>query len=143
MASVPTEQERLRGAPTRELFRGLLADLRLMVERQAQLGKLELEEKGSRLRVAGVLMSAAVIVAVFAVGVLITAAVLALAAVLPAWAAALLVGAVLVTVAVVLFLMGRDRKRSVGSLAPTGTIEAAREDVAWIRRETERLRSTE
>jgi hypothetical protein len=69
--------------------------------------------------------------------------VLALAIVLPAWAAALIVGAVLVTVAVVLFFMGRARMQSVGSLAPTQTIEGAREDVAWIRRETERLRSTE
>ena len=88
-------------------------------------------------------MAAAAVVAVFAVGVLITAAVLALALVLPAWVAALIVGAVLVTVAVVLFFVGRSRMRSVGSLAPTETIEAAREDVAWIRRETERLRSSQ
>jgi uncharacterized membrane protein YqjE len=143
MASVPTEQERLRQAPVPELFRRLLTDVRLMVERQAQLAKLELEDKGSRLRVAGVLMAAAAVVAVFAVGVLITAAVLALALVLPAWAAALIVGAVLVTMAVVLFFVGRARMRSVGSLAPTETIDAAREDVAWIRRETERLRSSQ
>jgi len=142
MASVPTEEERLRDAPTSELFRRLLSDVRLIFDGRVQLAKLELEDKGSRLRVAGVLMGAAVAVAVFAVGVLIAAAVLALAIVLPAWAAALIVGAALVTVAVLMFLIGRARMRSVGSLAPTETIEAAREDVAWIRRETERLRST-
>ena len=32
---------------------------------------------------------------------------------------------------------------AVGSLAPTATIETAREDMGWIRREAERLRSTE
>ena len=143
MASVPTDQARLREAPTGELFRRLFADVRLVVERQAQLAKLELEDKGSRLRTAGVEIAAAVFVAVFGLGVLIAAAVLALTIVLPAWAAALIVGAVLVAVAAVLFLMGRARLRSLGSLAPTETIEAAREDVAWIRRETERLRSTE
>ena len=142
MAYVPTEQERLRESPTSELFRRLLSDVRLIFERQAQLAKLELEDKGSRLRTAGVEIAAAVVVAVLGVGVLITAAVLALTIVLPAWAAALIVGAVLVAVAAVLFLMGRARLRSLGSLAPTETIEAAREDVAWIRRETERLRST-
>ncbi len=142
MADVPTEQERLRESPTSELFRWLLTDVRLIFGRQAQLAKLELEDKGSRLRTAGVEIAAAVVVAVFGVGVLIAAAVLALTIVLPAWAAALIVGAVLVTVAAVLFLMGRARLRSLGSLAPTETIEAAREDVAWIRRETERLRST-
>ena len=143
MGSVPTEQERLREAPTRELFHQLLRDVRLIVERQTQLAKLELEDRASRLRVAGVLMAAAAAVALFGVGLLITAAVLAIAKVLPAWAAALIVGAVLVTLAVVLFLMGRARMRLVGSLAPTKTIEAAREDVAWIRRETERLRPSE
>jgi fatty acid desaturase len=142
MAYVPTEQERLRESPTSELFRRLLTDVRLIFGRQAQLAKLELEDKGSRLRTAGVEIAAAVVVAVFGVGVLIAAAVLALATVMPAWAAALIVGAVLVAVAAVLFLLGRARLRSLGSLAPTETIEAAREDVAWIRRETERLRST-
>lgn len=142
MAYVPTEQERLRESPTSELFRRLLTDVRLIFGRQAQLAKLELEDKGSRLRTAGVEIAAAVVLAVFGVGVLIAAAVLALTIVLPAWAAALIVGAVLVSVAAVLFLMGRARLRSLGSLAPTETIEAAREDVAWIRRETERLRST-
>jgi fatty acid desaturase len=142
MAYVPTEQERLRESPTSELFRRLLTDVRLIFGRQAQLAKLELENKGSRLRTAGVEIAAAVVVAVLGVGVLIAAAVLALTIVLPAWAGALIVGALLVTVAAVLFLMGRARLRSLGSLAPTETIEAAREDVAWIRRETERLRST-
>jgi hypothetical protein len=46
-------------------------------------------------------------------------------------------------VAVVMFLVGRARMRAVGSLAPTATIETAREDVAWIRREAGRLRTTE
>lgn len=142
MAYVPTEQERLRESPTSELSRRLLTDVRLIFGRQAQLAKLELEDKGSRLRTAGVEIAAAAVVAVFGVGVLIAAAVLALTIVLPAWAAALIVGAVLVAVAAVLFLLGRARLRSLGSLAPTETIEAAREDVAWIRRETERLRST-
>lgn len=142
MAYVPTEQERLRESPTSELSRRLLTDVRLIFGRQAQLAKLELEDKGSRLRTAGVEIAAAVVVAVFGVGVLIAAAVLALTIVLPAWAAALIVGAVLVAVATVLFILGRARLRSLGSLAPTETIEAAREDVAWIRRETERLRST-
>ena len=142
MAYVPTEQERLRESPTSELFRRLLTDVRLIFGRQAQLAKLELEDKGSRLRTAGVEIAAAAVVAVFGVGVLIAAAVLALTIVLPAWAAALIVGAVLVAVAAVLFILGRARLRSLGSLAPTETLEAAREDMAWIRRETERLRST-
>jgi len=143
MASVPTDQERLRGAPPSELLRSLLADIRLMLELEAELAKLEVKDKASRVGIAGRILSGAAVVALLALGTLIAAAVAGLAIVLPLWAAALIVGSVLVVVAVVMYLVGRARIRTVGSLAPTATIETAREDVAWIRREAERLRPTE
>jgi hypothetical protein len=143
MASVPIDQERRREAPPSELLRSLLADIRLMLEREAELAKLEVKDKGSRLGIAGGILVGAAVVALLALGTLIAAAVAGLAIVLPLWAAALIVGTVLVVVAVFIFLVGRARMRAVGSLAPTATIETAREDVTWIRREAERLRSTE
>jgi uncharacterized membrane protein YqjE len=143
MTSVPTEQARLGDASTRELVSRLLADVREIVEGEVQLAKLELTEKRSRLQVAGGLMAAAAVVAIFAIGVFVAAAVLALSLAVPAWAASLIVGVLLVTVALVLFFRGRAKMRSVGTLAPTEAIEATREDMAWIRREIERLRLTE
>jgi Putative Actinobacterial Holin-X, holin superfamily III len=143
MASVPTDRERLREAPPSELLRSLLADIRLMLEFEAELAKLEVKDKGSRLGIAGGILSGAAVVALLALGTLIAAAVAGLAIVLPLWAAALIVGTLLVLVAVAMFLVGRARMRVVGSLVPTATIETAREDVAWIRREAERLRSIE
>jgi Putative Actinobacterial Holin-X, holin superfamily III len=143
MASVQTDQERLREAPPSDLLRSLLADIRLMLELEAELAKLEVKDKGSRLGIAGGILSGAAVIALLALGTLIAAAVAGLAIVLPLWAAALIVGTALVVVAVVMFLVGRARMRAVGSLAPTATIETAREDVAWIRREAERLRPTE
>jgi hypothetical protein len=143
MASVPTDRERMQEATVGDLLRGLLGDVRLILQREAELAKLEVKDKGSRLGIAGGILAATVVVALLALGTLIAAAVLGLAIVLPAWAAALVVGAALVIVAVALFLVGRARMRSVGSLAPTETIETAREDVEWLRREAERLRWTE
>jgi hypothetical protein len=143
MASVPTDHERLRDEPVAELLRSLAADIRLVFQRESELARLELKEKGSRLAIAGELVAGAVAVALFALGTFVAAAVLGLAMVVPAWASALIVGAVLVMLAVVLFLVGRARMRAVGSLAPTETIQTVREDVAWMRRETERVRSTE
>ena len=143
MASVPTDRERLRDDPVAELLRSVVADIRLMVQREAELARLELKEKGSRMAIAGELVAGALAVGLFALGTLVAAAVLGLAIVLPAWASALSVGTLLVVVAAVLFLVGRERMRSVGSLAPTETIETVREDVAWMRRETERMRSIE
>ena len=143
MASVPTDQERLREAPPSELLRSLLADIRLMLELEAELAKLEVKDKGSRLGIAGGILSGAAVVALLALGTLIAATVAGLAIVLPLWAAALVVGTLLVVIAVVMFLVGRARMRAVGSLAPTAMIETARKDMGWIRREAERLRSTE
>jgi hypothetical protein len=142
MAWVPRGREQLRDDPIAVLLRSLLADVRLIVDREAELAKLELKNKGSQLGIVGGLLSGAAVVAAFGLGTLIAAAVLALAIVLPAWAAALIVGLLLVVVAAVLFLVGRARTRSIGSLMPTETIETAREDVAWIRREAERLGTT-
>jgi hypothetical protein len=143
MASIPTGGERPREATAGDLLEFLLADIRLMLQREAELAKREVKDKGSRLGVAGGILAGAAVVALLGLATLVAAAVLGLAIQLPAWAAALVVGVVLIVVAVVLYLVGRARMRSVGSLAPTATLETAREDVAWIRRETERLRSTE
>jgi hypothetical protein len=143
MASVPTDRERMQETTIGDLLRRLLGDVRLILQREAELAKLEVKVKGSRLGIAGGILAAMVVVALLALGTLIAAAVLGLAIVLPAWAAALIVGTMLVFVAVALFLVGRARMRSVGSLAPTETIETAREDLEWLRREAERLRWTE
>ena len=142
MASFPTDRDRLREAPIVDLLRALLADARLMLQREAELAKLEVKEKGARLGVAGGILAGAAVVSFLGLGTLVAASVLGLALVLPAWAAALVVGTVLIVIGVVLFLVGRARMRSVGSLAPTATMQTAREDVAWIRREAERLRSS-
>ena len=142
MVSAPTDRERTDEAPTRELLRSLLADIRLVLEREADLARLELMDKGDRLRIAGELLAGAVVAAVLAFGTLTAAAVLVLATALPAWVAAIVVGAVLVIVALVLFVVGRSKVHSVGPLAPTATIETAREDAAWMRREVDRLRTT-
>jgi Putative Actinobacterial Holin-X, holin superfamily III len=143
MAYVPTDHERPRDAPIADLLRSLLADVRLLVQREAQLARLELKDKGTHLGIAAGMIAGAGVVGLLALGTLIAAAVLGVAVALPAWAAALIVGTLLVLVAVVLFLVGRARMRALGSLVPTETIETVREDVAWMRRETERLRSTE
>jgi Putative Actinobacterial Holin-X, holin superfamily III len=143
MASGSTDRERLREAAPSELMRSLLADIRLMLQREVELAKLEVKDRGSRLGIAGGILAGAAVVALLALGTLNAAAVAGLAIVIPLWAAALIVGTVLVVVAVVMFVVGRTRMRAVGSLAPTATIETAREDVEWIRREAERLRLTE
>lgn len=132
-----------RDRPVSDLIRSLLADVALLVRREAELATIELREKGSNLRVAAGLLAAGAALALFAFACLISAAILGLAIILPAWAAALAVAAALSLVAAAFALIGRARLRAAGSLAPTRTLETVQEDIGWIRRETDQLKTAE
>jgi len=65
----------------------------------------------------------------FALGVFTAAAILGLATVLPGWAAALIVGGVLVVIAVVLVLIGISLLKKGVPPTPETTIESVKQDV--------------
>lgn len=138
----PTSNGR-RGAPVADLVRALLSDVSLLVRKEAELATIELKAKASEVGGAAALLGAGAVVALLAAGTLVAAAVLGLAIVLPAWVAALIVGVVLLALAAVLAVLGRSRLRAATPLAPTDTIDTVREDIAWMRHETERLNETE
>ena len=106
---------------TVELFRQELALL-----------KTELSEKLSRAGVGAAALAAAALIAFSGWLFLLLAAVYALAIVLPPWAAALIVGVLVLATAGVLALIGRSRMRA-DALTPERTLRALREDQAWIK----------
>jgi hypothetical protein len=132
-----------RTAPVSELIRSLVADLVLLARREAELAAIELKQKASAVGLGAALFIGAAMIAWFAIATLIAASVLALAIVLPAWAAALIVAVVLLAVAAALVMVGRARIRAATPLAPERSLEAAQEDVAWIRHKTEELKTAE
>jgi hypothetical protein len=95
--------------------------------KQELIGKLKLAGVG-----VGLLVGAATFV-FFALLVLIAAAVLGLATVLPGWAAALIVGGVILLIAVVLALLGISNLKKGVPPAPTETIESIKKDVRVIK----------
>jgi hypothetical protein len=132
-----------RDASIAEPVRSLLSDVSLLVRREAELATVEMKAKASKMGVAAAFLGAGAVVAILAAAALVAAAVLALAIVLPAWAAALIVGLLVLALAAVLLAIGRARLRAAGPLAPTETLDAVREDIGWMRHETERLNATE
>jgi len=126
----------LPGSPKRSLFK-LIADLpTLLVDLlRGELDSLK-HEITEKLKHAGIgigLLAGAGVFAFFAVLVLIAAAVLGLATVLPAWAAALIVGGVILIIAGILVAIGlRSLKKGVPP-APTETIESIKKDVQTIK----------
>jgi hypothetical protein len=143
MAAARTENGGRRSAPVSELIRSLFGDVALLARREAELARIELKGKASKAGVAAGLMAGGAVIAFLAVATFVAAAVLALAIVLPAWAAALIVGAALVVVAATLALLGRNRFRAIGPIAPTTTIETVQEDVRWVRTRTAQLKTLE
>lgn len=124
------------GAPKRSVFK-LLAELPTLLVGllRAELDSLKAEIVG-KLKAAGIgiglLLGAAVFV-VFAVLVLLAAAVAGLATVLPVWAAALIVGGVILLIAVILALIGLASLKRGLPPAPTDTIESVKLDVRTIK----------
>jgi hypothetical protein len=108
---------------------GLLSDL---VRQEIEQLKQELTNK---LKLAGVGIGLIAVAGAFvfsAIAVFTAAAVLGLATVLPAWAAALIVGGVLLLLAALLIAVGVANVRKSAPLTPTNTISSVKQDVTVI-----------
>ena len=108
---------------------GLLSDL---VRQEIEQLKQELTNK---LKHAGVGIGLTAVAGAFvfsAIAVFTAAGVLGLATVLPAWAAALIVGGVLVIMAALLVVAGVANVRRSAPLTPTNTISSVKQDVTVI-----------
>jgi hypothetical protein len=103
-----------------------------LVRHELTLFKTELQAKLSTAGIGAALLGAGALIAYSGWVFLLLAAVLALALVLPAWAAALIVGVLVVAIGGVLALVGKSRMRA-DALAPERTMQSLREDKAWIK----------
>jgi uncharacterized membrane protein YqjE len=124
-----------RVKPERSLA-ALLSDLASetveLFRQELALFKAELQEKLSKAGVGAAALAAAALIAFSGWLFLLLAAVFGLAVVVPIWAAALIVGAVVLAIAGGLALYGRSRLRA-DALTPERTLRSLREDQAWIK----------
>ncbi len=104
-----------------------------LVRSEMRLAQAELAEKGKRAGLGAGLFGAAGVVALYAVAVLLAAAILALSLVLPAWAAALVVGVLLLAGAGVLALKGKGEVAQATPAAPERAIAGIKEDVQTVK----------
>lgn len=104
-----------------------------LIRSEMQLAQAEMAQKGKRIGMGAGMFSAAGVLAFYAGGVLLATAILALDLVLPAWAAALIVGVVLLLVAAVVALMGKKQVQQAGPPKPERAMEGMKEDIATIK----------
>jgi hypothetical protein len=126
-------ENELRDRPLAEVAENLTSDVSLLVRQEIELAKAEMAQKG-RTAAPGIgMFGGAGIVALCAAGALTAFLVLVFSIFLPEWAAALIVGAVLAAVAVVLVRQGKERVADAGKPIPEQTIETVKEDVEWAK----------
>ena len=104
-----------------------------LIRSELRLARAELTEKGKAAGLGAGLFSAAGLLGLFAFGTLIAAAVLALDTALPAWAAALIVAAVLLMGAGIVALVGKKEVAGATPAAPQRALAGVKQDVAALK----------
>ncbi len=104
-----------------------------LVRSEMRLAQAELAQKGKRAGLGIGMFSAAGLLALFGLATLIATAVIALSLVVPAWAAGLIVAAVLLVAAAGVGLAGKKEVEAATPPAPEKTIASVREDVAAVK----------
>jgi len=137
MAADPGAPEVIEpGVKAERSLSSLLSDLAgetvELLRQELSLFKAELQEKLSRAGGGAAALAAAALIGFSGWLFLLLAAVYALAIVVPPWAAALIVGVLVLAIAGVLALIGRNRMRA-DALTPERTLRSLREDQAWIK----------
>jgi hypothetical protein len=133
MATPNETDNQLRERPIGEVAKDLTSDLSLLMRQEIELAKAEMAQKG-RTAAPGLGMSGgAAIVGLCAAGAITAFLVLVFSLFLPDWAAALIVGAVLATIAYLLIMQGKKRIAEAGKPIPEQTIETVKEDVEWAK----------
>ncbi|ACZ89065.1 phage holin family protein [Streptosporangium roseum] len=123
---------------TAELIRQMSEEVSRLVRDELRLAKLELAEKGRHAGIGAGLFGGAGVVALYGGGALVAAVILLLALAMPAWAAAAIVGVVLLAVAAVLGFLGKRQVTEAVPPAPERTIESLRHDIDVVKERAHR-----
>ena len=125
-------ESRLDHAATADLVRLAAEQTSRLVRDELALARAELTSKGRRLGTGAGLVGVAGMIALYGVAALLGTAILLLALVMPAWAAALIVTAVLFAVAGVLALVGKGQLAKATPPTPEQTLDSVKADVHTV-----------
>jgi MFS family permease len=116
-----------------ELVKELSEQSSRLARQEVELAKAELTEKGKRAGIGAGMFGGAGVFVFYALGALTAAAVIGLAKAVAAWAAALIVAAVLGALAGIFALMGKTRVQQATPPVPEQATESVKEDVQWTK----------
>jgi hypothetical protein len=125
----------IRDRSTADLVKLMSDQVSTLVRDELKLAQLEMTAKGKRAGVGAGMMGGGGLLAFYGLACLIACAVIALALVMPAWLAALIVGVVLLAVAAVVALLGKNRVREANPV-PRESVARVRTHVDVIKQRT-------
>lgn len=125
-----------RDRKPRSLF-GLVGDVpklvKELVKGELNLLKAEMLTKAKIFGLAAGLLVGALVIVLYAIGVLLTAAVMGLATVMPAWLAAIVIAVVMLIIAAILGLLGWRRLKKGLPITPKRTIDSVKNDINAVK----------
>jgi Putative Actinobacterial Holin-X, holin superfamily III len=124
-----------------ELSKDLANQTSALAQKEIELAKAELTEKGKRLGVGAGAFGAAGLIGLYALGALTAAAILGLAIVVDAWLAALIVAALYGAIAGILALTGKQKVEEGTPPVPEEAIESTKADVRHTTQRAKEARS--
>lgn len=119
--------------PMGEMVTQLAEQVSRLIREELRLAQAEMAQKGKRAGLGAGMFGGGGVAALYGIAALLAAIVLALALVMPAWAAALVVGAVLLAVAGGLALFGRRQIQHATPPVPQQATGSVRADVEEIK----------
>jgi uncharacterized membrane protein YqjE len=131
-------EQQLDERPVGDLVKQLSEQTSTLIRQELRLAQLEMQEKGKRAGIGAGLFGGAGLVALYGTAFVLAAAALALATAVDAWAAALIVGVVLLVVAGVLGVTGKKQVEQATPPIPEQAIDSAKRDVDEVKESARR-----
>jgi uncharacterized membrane protein YqjE len=120
------------GRSVPEVLQDIVGNIQEIIRSEFRLAKAEVKEEGSKAAPPLTMIVVGAAIAFYALGFLIFTLVMGLATVMPTWLAALIVGAVLGLMALVMITTASKRLKQVNKV-PERTIETMKENVQWAK----------
>ena len=118
--------------PISSILQDVVGDVTGIVRSEIKLAKAEITADAKRFARALPLAVAGAILALFALGLLLTTILLAIAIALPAWLSALIVFVGTAIIAWALFAAGKARLRRI-NVVPEKTVNTIKENAEWVK----------
>ena len=120
------------GRSVPEVLQDIVGNIQELIRSEFRLAKAEIKQEAAKAAPPVKMIIAGAAIGFYAVGFLIFTAVMGLATMMATWLAALIVGAVLGIIALVLIATASKRLKHVNAV-PERTIETMKENVQWAK----------